>query len=210
MESILQKPLGQYRKPSGPQGRAVIKAMNQKHYPLTTWGLSQVKFGPSDAILDIGCGGGRTLARRVRMAPKGIACGIDYSEDCVLWAERENRKAIDQGRAMILKSSVDALPFEKNTFDKAIAVETTYFWPDLVKNFAEVRRVLRPGGLFLIVNEAYTSGAFRERNEELEKVGKMKLLAPDEAKALLLKGGFAKAAVAVQKEKNWMCCCAKK
>ena len=35
----------------------------------------------------------------------------------------------------------------------ATAFETVYFWPEIEKSFAEVRRILSPGGIFLIVNE---------------------------------------------------------
>ena len=34
------------------------------------------------------------------------------------------------------------------------AFETVYFWPELAQNFREVYRVLKPGGIFFICNEA--------------------------------------------------------
>ena len=34
------------------------------------------------------------------------------------------------------------------------AFETVYFWPELAQNFREVYRVLKPGGVFFICNEA--------------------------------------------------------
>lgn len=48
---------------------------------------------------------------------------------------------------------VAALPFKDNAYDMATAFETVYFWPDIEKSFAEVRRILKPGATFLIVNE---------------------------------------------------------
>ena len=38
--------------------------------------------------------------------------------------------------------------------DRVTAFETVYFWPELAQNFREVYRVLKPGGVFFICNEA--------------------------------------------------------
>ena len=46
------------------------------------------------------------------------------------------------------------LPFEDDTFDIVTAFETVYFWPDIEKCFGEVKRVLKPGGIFLIGMES--------------------------------------------------------
>lgn len=53
-----------------------------------------------------------------------------------------------------------SLPFEDNTFDTVTAFETVYFWPDMEKSFSEVKRVLKPGGLFLISMESNGSDTF--------------------------------------------------
>lgn len=52
------------------------------------------------------------------------------------------------------QASVTELPFEAEQFDVATAFETVYFWPELAQNFREVYRVLKPGGIFFICNEA--------------------------------------------------------
>ena len=46
------------------------------------------------------------------------------------------------------------LPCVSESFDLATAFETIYFWPGLKQCFAQVARVLQPGGLLLIVNES--------------------------------------------------------
>jgi ubiquinone/menaquinone biosynthesis C-methylase UbiE len=78
---------------------------------------------------------------------------MDYSEVCVEKTTRLNRKAIAQGRSEIRLGSVSKNPWPDNTFDAAAAFETVYFWPDFLNDLKEVRRVLKPGGLFLICNE---------------------------------------------------------
>ena len=61
-----------------------------------------------------------------------------------------NEKLINEGKVEIMKGNVKDLPFEDNTFDIVTAFETVYFWPDIEKCFGEVKRVLKPGGIFLI------------------------------------------------------------
>ena len=53
--------VNQVRKPSRWLGRLFLKDMSRRHAPLTDWGLSHIPIGGQRAILDVGCGGGRTL-----------------------------------------------------------------------------------------------------------------------------------------------------
>ena len=50
------------------------------------------------------------------------------------------------------------LPFPDGMFDLVTAVETHYYWPDLVADMREVLRVLKPGGTFVLIAEAYKDG----------------------------------------------------
>lgn len=58
----------QCRKPSGPLGRAYLWAMNRSHSSLTDWGLQYVPLREDDVILDVGCGGGRTVEKLAKAA----------------------------------------------------------------------------------------------------------------------------------------------
>ena len=92
--------------------------------------------------------------------------GVDYSVVSVEKSRKVNADAIAAGRCCVLEASVDALPFKDATFRMVTAFETVYFWPDIVKCFTEVKRVMEPGGKLLIVNEDDgLSGAEREMGE---------------------------------------------
>ena len=84
---------------------------------------------------------------------KGKVTGVDYSPVSVEKSRKVNANAIANGRCTVLEASVSSLPFNDNTFNMATAFETVYFWPDIEKSFSEVKRILAPGGKFLIVNE---------------------------------------------------------
>ena len=152
--------LGQLRKPSGPTGEVLLRQMNERHSALTDWGLEQLTIRPADAALDIGCGGGRTVQKLAARAGAGRVWGVDFSETSVAAARALNADAIAAGHVAIEHASVEKLPFPDAKFDVVTAVETHYYWPDLDANFREVLRVLKPGGTFLIIIEAYRRHRF--------------------------------------------------
>src|SRR5260370_9786273 len=57
----------QVRKPSGPLGRRVVRAMSLSHSRMTDWGLQQLAVPKNAAILDVGFGGGRPRANPPRL-----------------------------------------------------------------------------------------------------------------------------------------------
>ena len=48
-------------------------------------------------------------------------------------------------------ADVQNLPFEDSSIDKAYTVNTVYFWQDIDQGFSEIKRVLKPNGIFLNV-----------------------------------------------------------
>ncbi|UNC90983.1 class I SAM-dependent methyltransferase [Candidatus Contubernalis alkaliaceticus] len=206
----LEKKLNQCKKPSGKMGKQVVEEMNKHHFHLTSWGLEKVHIEENSIILDIGCGGGSTVARLASMAVGGKVYGIDYSPDCVNWSKAHNKQLISKGRVEILHAGVEKMPFEENQFDIVMAVETVYFWPGLVKCFQEVRRVLKSSGKFVIVNEMYVNEAFKERNDKFTAAGEMILHTPEKLKELLEKAGFKSVTIDLMEEKNWLCCVSEK
>jgi ubiquinone/menaquinone biosynthesis C-methylase UbiE len=48
-------------------------------------------------------------------------------------------------------ANVQDLPFDNSSIDKIYTINTVYFWQDIHQGFSEIRRVLKPGGIFLNV-----------------------------------------------------------
>jgi ubiquinone/menaquinone biosynthesis C-methylase UbiE len=129
--------------------------MNASHSKITDWGLAHISVEKNHTILDIGCGGGRTISKLAAIATEGRVYGVDYSEESVAATRRTNARWIEASRVEIRQASASQLPFPNNTFDLITAVETHYFWPDLPANMHEVFRVLKPGGPFIVIAEVY-------------------------------------------------------
>lgn len=208
--SELAKRLNQCRKPTGGVGKLVVDDMNKTHFELTGWGLDKIKIKEDSIVLDVGCGGGKTVNRLASLAPKGKIFGIDYSLDCVNWSKQYNEKLVKDGQVEITHASVEKIPFEDDKFDIITAVETIYFWPNLSENLEEIRRVLKPAGKFVVINEVYSSEIFKERNEKYKTMGDMAIHSPQEMKELLEKSQYNNIKISVVEERNWLCCVSEK
>ena len=88
----------------------------------------------------------------------------------------------------MLQGDVSDLPFSDGSFDLATAFETVYFWPGLEKCFAEVARVLKDGGTFLICNESDGTDAAAKKFEGI--IEGMRCYTPEEIGEALRAAGF--------------------
>ncbi|MEP9379948.1 class I SAM-dependent methyltransferase [Aquabacter sp. CN5-332] len=96
-----------------------------------------------DRVLDVGCGTGSLTFALPQAAEVDEVAAIDYSPVFVEEAQRRNtdpRITIQQGDAC-------AIPFPDGRFDRALALLVLHFVPDADKAVAEMRRVVRPGGV---------------------------------------------------------------
>jgi SAM-dependent methyltransferase len=197
--------LRQCRKPSWLPGRLFAFMMNSTHYAMTQWALGHLTLARDSVVLDVGCGGGRTIQQLALLAPAGKVSGIDYSAASVAVARRTNARAISTGRVDVRVGSVSNMPYADDTFDAVTAVETHYYWPNLVGDLREVRRVLRPGGRVLIVAESYRGKRFGAADVLVMRVLGSKLLTIDEHRAAFAAAEFSDVAVFEEKKKGWLC-----
>jgi Glycosyl-4,4'-diaponeurosporenoate acyltransferase/Methyltransferase domain len=137
-------PVNQCSRPSGWQGRLNLSRMNTSHSKLSDWGLGHVSIHSHDTILDVGCGGGRTISKLAAIATQGKVVGIDYSKTSVEKSIKTNVQWIDAGRVEIRQCSVSELPFPAEIFDLVTAFETHFWWPDIPNDLREIIRVISP------------------------------------------------------------------
>ena len=151
---LYRKFVNQTRKPEGTLGKMMVNGMNSGHAKMADWGMSHLpKMNPSK-ILEVGCGGGRNAGELAKKYPSAKVTAIDYSEVSVAKATDYNKELISAGRINVMQGDVSNLKLPLDTYDLATAFETIYFWPGLEKCFSEVAKVLKTGGVFMIVNES--------------------------------------------------------
>jgi ubiquinone/menaquinone biosynthesis C-methylase UbiE len=193
-------------------GRFTLWRMNASHSKLTDWGLAQISVEKQYTILDVGCGGGRTVSKLAALATQGKVYGIDFSADSVAVSKKTNSRWIDTDRVEIRQGSVSQLPFPDSMFDLITAVETHFWWPNLPGDMREVFRVLKPGGTLILIAEIY-KGANTTVSKLAEKYSHrrgMTLLSANEHRELFANAGYSDIQVIEKREKTWICAIGRK
>lgn len=198
------------KKPSGFWGKLMIRSMNKGHGELTDWALCHVTVQPDDVILDVGCGGGKTVDKLCKRISNGKVYGVDYSELCVKKSESLNHKNVICGKARILQASVSELPFEDNKFNLVTAIETYYFWPDKPGDLKEIFRALAPGGRLMLAFEMVRDSENPDKWKSVEDRLGIKAVYPEELKKELSSAGFGEIKLFSNGEKDWLCAVAQK
>lgn len=205
---LFKKFVSQTRKPEGFLGKMMVGGMNGGHAKMADWGLSHLNSISPEKIVEIGCGGGRNAGELLKKYSGASVMAIDYSEISVGKATEYNRDMINAGRCVVKQGDVSALDLPEETFDFATAFETIYFWPGLEKCFAQVAKVLKPGGVFMIVNESDGKDEASLKFEQI--IEGMKCYTIEDIEEALKSAGFTKVKADHHKSKPWITVLAKK
>jgi ubiquinone/menaquinone biosynthesis C-methylase UbiE len=101
------------------------------------------------AILDIGCGTGVLLRRLASVYPHAEFIGVDAAAGMI----REARATLREDRSLrFLEARAEELPFPAGSFDLVVSTMSFHHWADQQRGLAEVRRVLRPDGVFVLTD----------------------------------------------------------
>ena len=101
---------------------------------------------PGLRVLDFGCGPGTISLGLARAVEPGELHGVDMEESQIALA-RSLAGSHRQGNATFHVADIAALPFEDGFFDLAHCHNVLMHVPDTQAVLAEVKRVLRPGGV---------------------------------------------------------------
>lgn len=200
----------QLRKPTRWFGAPFAWIMNRSHAALAEWGLQGVEIEQGFTILDIGCGGGATVKRLSTLAARGRVYGVDHAAGSVAVARVVNAQLIHDHRVEIIQASVSGLPFISDSIDLASAVETQYYWPDPVNDLREIRRVLRPGALLVVVAETHGHARHGHVQRVVMRLAGSTNPGVDDERDMLAAAGYVDIRVAEHPTKGWMCATARK
>lgn len=101
------------------------------------------------AILDVGCGTGRLLIAAEHTFPNARLEGVDAAVEMVKRAQGMLPAA---SRITFRQSTAERLPFQDAQFDLVFSTMTFHHWSDQRAGIAEVARVLKPGGRWLLAD----------------------------------------------------------
>jgi ubiquinone/menaquinone biosynthesis C-methylase UbiE len=107
--------------------------------------LAQIQ--PGEKVLDVGCGTGKmAITARLNSPPTAEIVGIDASPEMI---DRARQHAVKAGVQVDFRTGlVEAIDFPDNAMDVVLSNFMVHHLPDdlKVKAFAEIYRVLKPGG----------------------------------------------------------------
>lgn len=124
-------------------------------------------------IVDLGCGPGDLVVEISRRVKDARITGLDLSPSMLLWA---GRHATTDGRIKFLVGDAVEMPFDDASVDMVVSTLSMHHWDDPSGVFAEIDRVLRPGGVALI----YDLGLLAYTPEEMGEVASAAGLEPDD------------------------------
>ncbi len=137
--------------PRGTLGKLVAGMLNRGNRPAIAAAVTAAEVIPGDCVADIGFGGGVGLPLLLdRTGTDGVVYGVEISQDMLNRARSRFTGPIGSGRLRLLAGSMDQLPFDTDSLDAIITVNTIYFVADLDRACTELARVLRPKGRLVI------------------------------------------------------------
>jgi ubiquinone/menaquinone biosynthesis C-methylase UbiE len=174
----------QFGHPTGWMGALIGHLMALKNRERSEWILAQLALAQTDRVLEIGFGPGVDVKRAAARATS--VAGIDRSDVMLRQATRRNRAGVDGGRIELRLGTVPPIPFGDGAFDKAFSINSFQFWKDEGLALAELRRVMKPGGIVALAVQPRNKGATEATAREVGR----------QMAAALTAAGFSDVAIA--------------
>ena len=133
-----------FGRPQGALGRLGGIIMARANYACGVWVIELLEVRPNDRVLEVGFGSGVVIQRVAAVA--ACVAGVDLSQEMVEQARARNAGAVLSRRVELRRGSVESLPYDRNTFDAALAINSFQVWQNAVAGLREIHGVMKPGG----------------------------------------------------------------
>ncbi len=137
-----------------------LAALDQLHagfLPATRYLLELLELDDQTRLLDVGCG----IGGPSRVAAATYRCpvvGIDLSPDFIRVGQQLTERVGLAGLIDLRVAPGDGIDLADASFDRAMIIHVGMNIPDKPAVFAEVRRVLKPGGIFGVYEQMQVRG----------------------------------------------------
>jgi len=154
--------------------------------------IERLRLVPGQRVLDLGCGPADGAARVAERG--GVAVGLDYSDGMLDTARKQKGLS---GR--LLCGDAGRLPFADAAFDKVVCTNSFHHYPDHHAALKEMRRVLKAGGLLVLVDPRKDNVFGRLAIDVMENrvfgLKEVRIFGVDEWYGMLKDAGFSDARV---------------
>jgi ubiquinone/menaquinone biosynthesis C-methylase UbiE len=152
--------------PEGEAGIAVGEFMNRVNLSMSRRAYQCLAAHEGDRILEIGPGNGALISEIVSPDNRINYTGLDISTTMIDRANSANAELVREGRVKLVLAPVERIPFDDDSFERAVTVNCIYFW-DIPRALGELHRVLVPGGFLVVAsNTPETMASLPFANDE--------------------------------------------
>lgn len=150
MKDDLKELANQLGNPKGEIGIEVANMMNTTNIGMTKHAIESLNLEKNDVVLELGHGNCGHLSFLMNEAENLKYFGLEISELMRQEAIKSNQNYIENNSADFKLYNGTEIPFNDESFDKIFTVNTLYFWqkPNLL--LQEIKRVLKPNGIFTL------------------------------------------------------------
>lgn len=133
---------------------------NSLDWPLVLWLRKQLfrntavescQYLAQGTVLDVGTGPGTMPRSLAEIAPNIRVVGLDIERELLQDARKDVLGNTAYDRVSYVLASADTLPFSDGSFDMVLSVASLHLWPDRRKGITESYRVLKHGGIALVL-----------------------------------------------------------
>lgn len=139
--------LRQFGRPHGPLAGFFGALMNRGNRLINQVALDALDLSAGQRVLDVGFGGGVAIEMLLERKDAGFVGALDASADAVRGAHRRFATWLELGRVTIKLGVAESIPWAAGEFDRALSVNSLYYWSAPAEGVRELSRVLRPGGM---------------------------------------------------------------
>jgi ubiquinone/menaquinone biosynthesis C-methylase UbiE len=137
----------QYASDANLAARQAIYRFLQPPIRVVPWAIDLADLRGDERVLDVGCGNGLYIAELGARGHRGPVIAMDLSAGMLGAAQRRSPTAL-------VVADAQQLPFGESASDCVLAMHMLYHVPDRNRAVAELRRVLAPGGVALVLTNA--------------------------------------------------------
>ncbi len=160
-----------FGEPEGWLGRLGGHLMAAGKEEQAAWAIDLLRVAPEHAVLEIGFGPGVAIEQLVEIIQEGRVAGVDPSGTMLEMAVERNADAAGTRRLDLHQASAEDLPFDDDSFDRVLAIDTAQAWGDLAAGLAEVHRVLKPGGRVALAFNRKSRSSAKGLSDALTRAG---------------------------------------
>lgn len=171
----------QFERPHGALGALAGFVMSHRpsNRERNRWTVDLLAPNEGAHVLEIGCGPGLALSAISERVPRGRIVGLDHSPLMLAQAAKRNSSAIAAGRMQLHLGGLETLSSYRSDIDAVYSINVAMFWKDRSAALAQIRGVMRPGGLLATTYQPRHRGAksgdafsFAERlSQDMQKLG---------------------------------------